>query len=163
MAGPDCSLLIPLQGANQQSAWQCCYISVASILQRMKLIRYSDHKHSLRQHDCLLWSSGFQRGGERHPPIPGTLTINSTEEELQGLQVKESCMNMNRLVTATALWYGLQVPTKNSQQKRFLCTSCLGGGAWWKPSFGLPISQSIIISHHVFRPRQENLEGYIFY
>lgn len=95
-------------------------------LQPWKLIRYSDHKHKPRQHGCLLWSSGFQRGGERHPPIPDTLTINSTEEELRGLQVKKSCMNVHRLVTADGSWY---------QKKHFLCTSSLwGGGAWWELS-----------------------------
>lgn len=126
-----------------------------------KLIRYSDHKHSPHQHHCLLWSSGFQRGGERHPPIPGTLTINSTEEELQGLRVKESCMNMNRLVTATALWYHLQVPTKNSQQKHFFCTSSLRGGH----DGSLPFVTYQAKQHYIssfFPPRQENLEGYFF-
>lgn len=119
--------MLPLEGRaqlffiffppNEQEVRQCCYISAASLWQKMKLCNRGNSlgiptTNTPDVNTIVCFDLPDFKGGGGHPPIPGTLTINSTEEELQGLRVKESCMNTNRLATAAALWYRLQVPPK---------------------------------------------------
>lgn len=59
-------------------------------------------------------------------------------------------------------WYHLQVPTKNSQQKHFFCTSSLQGGHDGSLLFVTYQAKQHYISSF-FPPRQENLEGSFFF